>query len=182
MVKGTEEPKRTLTRETPAYVGKRVRLQGWVKTVRNHGKIVFIDLRDRTGTVQVIGGPELKPYHPEDVVEISGTVNKRPKDLINKKILTGEVEVEAKKIFLLNKAKELPFPLDTDGYSIDEELRLRYRYLDLRRDRLQKNIKVRSQYVQAARQFLLSRDFIEIETPLLTKSTPEGSRDFVVPS
>jgi aspartyl-tRNA synthetase len=174
--------KRTLSKDTPELVGKKINLQGWIKTIRDHGKIVFVDLRDRTGTVQLVGGKDLKPYHPEDVVEVEGVVRDRPQNLINKKILTGKIEVNVTDIILLNQAKELPFPIDTDGYSIDEELRLRYRYLDLRRDRLQKNIKIRSQYVQAARQFLLNQDFTEIETPLLTKSTPEGSRDFIVPS
>lgn len=157
-------------------------LSGWIHARRDHGKLVFVDLRDRTGIIQVVGGKELKELRPEDVVEIAGLVRQRPPHLVNPKLETGRVEVEAKQVTVLNRCKELPFPIDTDGYDIDEELRLKYRYLDLRRPRLQRNIKIRSQYIQAAREYLFSQDFVEIETPLLTKSTPEGSRDFIVPS
>lgn len=174
--------KRTLAQETPRKIGKKVLLQGWVNTKRDHGKITFIDLRDRSGLVQVVGEKKLKNLRPEDVVEIEGLVKKRPRDLVNPKIDTGEVEVESRRIKVLAKSKELPFPIDSDGYAIEEEIRFKYRYLDLRRPRLQKNIKIRSAYVQAAREYLFSKDFVEIETPILTKSTPEGARDFVVPS
>lgn len=174
--------KRTLARETIDKIGEKILLQGWINSKRDHGKITFVDLRDCTGLVQVVGEKKLKKLRPEDIIEIEGLVKKRPKNLVNPKIETGEVEVEAQKIKLLNKAKDLPFPIDTEGYEIEEELRLKYRYLDLRRPRLQKNIKVRSAYVQAAREYLFLSDFVEIETPILTKSTPEGARDFIVPS
>lgn len=173
---------RTLTKETVNQVGKKVKIYGWVNTIRAHGKIVFLDLRDRSGIVQVVGGKELLALGPEDVVYIEGLVKKRPEKMVNPKIETGTVEIEVNKFSLLNKSKELPIPIDTDGRDIEEEVRLKYRYIDLRRQRLQKNLKLRSKFIQHAREFLFSKDFTEIETPLLTKSTPEGSRDFIVPS
>ena len=174
--------KRTLATQASKLVGKTVLLQGWVNTKRDHGKITFIDLRDRSGVVQVVGGKILRKLGGEDVVEIEGQVKKRPEGLVNPKLTTGTIEVKAKKVTLLNQAKELPLPIDTDGYDIEETVRLKYRYLDLRRDRLSGNIKLRSDLVQAFREHLFKEDFVEIETPLLTKSTPEGSRDFIVPS
>lgn len=172
---------RTLALETMNQVGKTVVLKGWVDTIRDHGKITFIDLRDRSGKVQCVG-KDLPKVTVESVVEIQGVVATRPEKLINPKLPTGTVEVQIEKLTIISPAKELPFPIDTDGYEIGEEIRLKYRYLDLRRPRLQKNMKVRSNYVQAAREYLFSQGFTEIETPLLTKSTPEGSRDFIVPS
>ena len=173
-----------LAGETKSKVGKRVKLQGWVDTRRDHGKIVFIDLRDRSGIVQmIISDPKIaKDIKPEYVIEVEGEVKKRPEKLINPNLETGKVEIKVEKIKTLAESKELPIPIDTDGYEISEETRLKYRYLDLRRNRLQRNIKLRSGYVQAAREYLFKKDFIEIETPILTKSTPEGSRDFIVPS
>lgn len=173
---------RTLVKDTVDKVGKEVRLQGWVNTIRDHGKITFLDLRDRSGIVQCVGS-NLPKLTDESVVEITGKIDRRPEKLINKEIKTGKVEVKISDINILSESKEqLPFPIHDDGYDIDEDLRLKYRYLDLRRDRLQKNIRLRSKYVEAAREYLFKHDFVEIETPLLTKSTPEGSRDFVVPS
>lgn len=173
---------RTLTKNTVKNVGKKVKLLGWVETVRDHGKITFIDLRDRTGIVQCVGD-NIPKLTAESVVKISGEVGKRPEKLINKNLGTGEVEIQIEKVVILNRSQEqLPFPIEGDGYSIEEDLRLRYRYIDLRRKRLQENIKIRSKYVQAAREYLFGKDFTEIETPMLTKSTPEGSRDFLVPS
>lgn len=173
--------RRILTTETINQVGKTVLLHGWVHSVRSHGKITFFDLRDRSGIVQVVtqGKNNLKP---ESVVSVSGKVVERPENLVNPKLKTGTVEIQAKKIEILNPCQELPLPIDNDGQNIDESIRLKYRYLDLRRPRLQKNIKIRSDYVQACREYLFTQDFIEIETPLLTKTTPEGSRDFIVPS
>jgi aspartyl-tRNA synthetase len=143
---------------------------------------MFLDLRDRAGLIQLVSTKDLADARPEDVVEIVGLVKKRPTTMVNPKIATGTVEVEVKSIAILGKARELPLPIDTDGYDINEETRLKYRYLDLRRPRLQKNIRLRSKLVDLIRQYLFKEDFIEIETPLLTKSTPEGSRDFLVPS
>src|SRR3989344_4866879 len=173
---------RTLAVESIKKIGQKVKLQGWVDTRCDHGKLIFLDLRDRSGIIQVVCGQEAKSLRPEFVVEIEGEVNKRPKNLVNPKIETGEVEVKATKITVLNGSKTPPFPIDTDVYDIEEDLRLKYRYLDLRRKRLQKNIKLRSKLVEIARQYLFENDFVEIETPILTKSTPEGSRDFIVPS
>lgn len=172
---------RTLAKDTLKKIDQKVELFGWVASLRDHGKITFIDLRDRTGMVQCVG-KELPKVSAESVVAIEGKATQRPKDLENPNLETGKVEVQIEKLTVLSKSKELPFPVDGDGYEIGEEIKLKYRYLDLRRPRLQRNIKVRSAYVAAAREYLFSQDFIEIETPILTKSTPEGSRDFVVPS
>lgn len=173
---------RTLVEETPEKMGESVTLQGWINARRDHGKIMFLDLRDRTGIVQVVSLKTLGEVRPEDCVEITGTVKKRPEAMVNPKLKTGTIEVEAKTVTVFSKAGELPFPLDTDGHEINEEIRLQYRYLDLRRSRMRENIRLRSKVVDMMRQFLFARAFTEIETPLLTKSTPEGSRDFLVPS
>ena len=175
---------RTLTSETLTKIGQEVTLKGWVNTVRSHGKVTFIDLRDRAGIVQTvsINNPQAKGIGAEDVVEVKGMVKTRPEKLINPKIITGTIEVEIRELKQLSRASELPLPIDTDGYSIEEEIRLKYRYLDLRRPRLTKNIRLRSQFIDLIRQYLFKNDFCEIETPMLTKSTPEGSRDFLVPS
>jgi aspartyl-tRNA synthetase len=173
---------RTLARETIERLGKKVLLQGWVNTKRDHGKITFIDLRDRTGIVQVVGGSELKNLHPEYVVEIAGVVKARPKKLINPNIETGSIEIEAQSATILSHSKELPFPIDTDGHDIEESIRLKYRYLDLRRPRMTKIIRTRAKTIKFIRDWLMDRDFVEIETPILTKTTPEGARDFIVPS
>ncbi|MFC1626747.1 amino acid--tRNA ligase-related protein, partial [Patescibacteria group bacterium] len=152
-------------------------------TRRDHGKIVFIDLRDRSGKVQLVGEKKLlKELRSEDVVSITGKVNKRPDSMVNTELETGTVEIEVTSVEILSKSQELPIPIHTDGHNISEEMRLKYRYLDLRRPRMQRNIRLRSEFVDRVRQFLIKKDFVEIETPLLTKSTPEGSRDFLVPS
>jgi len=168
--------------DVTSKVGETVSLSGWINTRRDHGKITFLDLRDRTGIVQVV--VTKAPFDPkqEDCVVITGIVKKRPDAMVNPKIATGTVEVEAQTINILSPASELPFPLETDGREIHEEIRLKYRYLDLRRERMQKNIRMRSKIVDLMRQYLFTNEFVEIETPLLTKSTPEGSRDFLVPS
>lgn len=167
---------------TVDLVGQDVKLYGWVDTIRDHKNIIFIDLRDSTGTVQVVGDETLKKLSPEDVICVKGTVKKRPENLVNPKMKTGVIEVEAKGLNVLSKSKTPPLPIESDGYEIDEEVRLKYRYLDLRRTRMLGNLKIRSQVVNYIRSFLLKRDFIEVETPILTKTTPEGARDFIVPS
>jgi aspartyl-tRNA synthetase len=172
---------RTLSSETVGKIGKEVKLQGWVHARRDHGKIIFLDLRDRKGLVQLVLTKDVD-VHAEDVIEVVGAVRKRPEAMVNPKIPSGTVEVGVTKIVILSKAKELPFPIDTDGYQINEEIRSKYRYLDLRRPRMARNIRVRSNIVAYIRNFLLARDFVEIETPILTKTTPEGARDFLVPS
>ena len=173
---------RTLIIETPKKISQKIKLCGWVNTRRDHGKMVFIDLRDRSGLVQIVGNEKLGDLRSEDVVEVEGLVKKRPQSMINKKIPTGEVEIEVEKINLLAKAKELPFPIETEGYEINEELRLKYRYLDLRRARMLRNLKLRHQVIKFIRDFLDQQGFLEIETPILSKATPEGARDFIVPS
>lgn len=175
--------------DTKDLVGQTVNLFGWVHSRRDHGKIIFIDLRDRSGLVQVVFVPSNKEIYElasnlrsEWVVRVEGKVNARPEKMINPELPTGKIEIEPTVMEVLNESAAPPFPIDTDGYDIDEEIRLKYRYLDLRRPRLQRNIKLRSEFVDRIRQFLFKKGFTEIETPMLSAPTPEGSRDFVVPS
>jgi aspartyl-tRNA synthetase len=167
--------------ETPKQVGKKVSLSGMAKTVRDHGKVLFIDLADETGIVQTVSRSKFD-VSELDIVKIEGNVKKRPENLINKNIETGEIEIEIEKLEVISKSKTPPFPTDGEGYDIEENLRLKYRYLDLRRQRMQKNLRLRHQVARLARNFLNDEDFVEIETPYLSKTTPEGSRDFLVPS
>lgn len=165
-----------------------VELYGWVNRIRNHGKVIFIDLRDREGLVQVVVASlnqELfslaEKIHNEYVLRIVGNVQMRPEGLINREMLTGEIEVEAKQIEILSKCDPLPFTLD--GYQeVNDEMRLRYRYLDLRRPEMISKLMLRSKVTHKIRCYYEERGFIEVETPILTKSTPEGARDFLVPS
>lgn len=173
---------RSLVQTLPNLVGQKVTLQGWTDAHRNHGKLTFIDLRDYTGKVQCVGRKMMGDLNYEDVIEIVGTVQKRPEEMINPNMLTGEIELFVESCKVLNAAKELPIPVEGDGYNLQEENRLKFRYLDLRRERMQRNIRLRSTMVQAIRNILFDNNFTEIETPLLTKSTKEGARDFVVPS
>jgi len=165
--------------------GKEVELIGWVDSRRDHGKLVFVDLRDRSGVAQVVFGPEVKEaknLRLEYLVKVSGIVKKRPPQLSNPKVETGFLEIEARELEIISKSDELPIPLDTDGYEINEEARMKYRYLDLRRKRLTKNTLMRSRVIKFIRDFMHNRDFVEVETPILSKSTPEGARDYLVPS
>ncbi|MDP4030681.1 MAG: aspartate--tRNA ligase [Candidatus Beckwithbacteria bacterium] len=173
---------RTLTLDTLKAVGKTVLLKGWVNSVRSHGKIVFFDLRDRSGLVQVVFQNPKDNLKPESVVYVTGKVVKRPEKLANPKLKTGKVEIQASKVEVVTISRELPFPLDTDGHDIDEAVRLKYRYLDLRRPRLNRIIRTRAKLVKFIRDYLTQEEFVEIETPMLTKTTPEGARDFLVPS
>ena len=174
---------RTLTKDTVSKIGETVLLKGWVQTRRDHGKIVFLDIRDRWGIVQVVATSEVaSKVNSEWVVAITGQVKARPEKLINEKIVTGKVEISAEKIEILAEAKTLPFPIDTPGLEIDEDTRLKYRYLDIRRDRMKNNLLLRHKAIQEIRRFLTTQDFVEVETPILTKATPEGARDFIVPS
>ncbi|HTK03173.1 MAG TPA: amino acid--tRNA ligase-related protein, partial [Alphaproteobacteria bacterium] len=172
---------RTLIAETINKVGEKVKLQGWVDSIRDHGKITFLDLRDRTGTVQCVG-QNLEKVTPESVIEIVGSIAARPEKLINPNIETGKVEMQIEELKVISVSRELPFPINTDGYNIDEEIRNKYRYLDLRRSRMAHNIRIRSKVAQFMRNWLWNQDFVEVETPVLTKTTPEGARDFLVPS
>lgn len=173
---------RTLALAATKKIGEKVRLGGWVATRRDHGKLVFVDLRDRSGIIQVVGDKKLADLRSEDVVEITGLVKNRPEKMINSKLPTGKVEVEAEEIRILAKAHELPFPVDSEGLDINEEIRLKYRYLDLRRPRMTRNLKTRHQVIKFIRDWLDKKGFTEVETPIITKATPEGARDFIVPS
>jgi aspartyl-tRNA synthetase len=170
-------------------IGKELVLCGWVHRVRNHGGVVFIDLRDREGIVQVVVEEKSQPktYQVADslkseyVVALKGTVRKRPPGTENPKLKTGNYEVVAQEIQILNASDQSPFPVDEET-PISEELKLRYRYLDLRRESMKENILFRHRAYQVIRSVFLKHGFLEIETPFLTKSTPEGARDFLVPS
>lgn len=175
------------------HIDKTVTLYGWVNRRRDHGGVIFIDLRDRTGTVQIVSDPQRTPKSYQDadslrseyVVKVNGNVSKRPPESLNPNLPTGEVEIYANSIEILNEInKQLPFQVSTsETESVREDLRLKYRYLDLRRDRMAKNLQLRHQVVKAIRRFLEDeQDFIEVETPILTRSTPEGARDYLVPS
>jgi len=168
--------------QTINKIGQEVELYGWVTTVRDHKNIIFIDLRDRSGVVQIVGNKEFKQLNTEDVIYIKGLVKKRPEKLVNPKLKTGTIEIEAKELKIISKAKPIPIPIDSNGYEIDEEVRLKYRYLDLRRQRIYQNLIYRFKTIKFIREYLTEKDFIEIETPILTKTTPEGARDFLVPS
>lgn len=181
--------KRISNIETIKYLGEKVKISGWVHSLRSHGKILFIDLRDRSGILQLVFTPKNKNLYrisqklrPEWVIEVEGKITQRPKGMINPKIETGKIEILAESLKVLSEAKTLPFSIDTSGYEISEEKRLKYRYLDLRRERLRKNLISRQKVIQFIRDFLIKEEFIEVETPILTKSTPEGARDFLVPS
>src|SRR3989344_4655156 len=172
---------RTLVKESVKKIGEKVLLQGWVNTVRDHGKITFLDLRDRSGIIQCVGN-DLPRVSPESVIEIDGVVAKRPEKLVNPNLETGEIEIQINDLKVISPSQELPIPLGGDGYDIDEEIRNKFRYLDLRRPRMNNNIRIRSKVAAFMRNWLLDKDFVEVETPILTKTTPEGARDFLVPS
>ena len=180
---------RSWAAETVQKEGQRVILAGFINTRRDHGKIIFFDLRDASGIIQVVATPKMEAAYKvatklgaEDVVKVAGTVGRRPKESVNPDIPTGEIEISAQEIELISKAQALPIPIEGDGYDIDEGARFKNRYIDLRRPRLQKNLRRRHQAAQLVRKFLDSKGFVEIETPYLSKTTPEGARDFLVPS
>ncbi len=173
---------RTLVSQTTQLIGSTVTLQGWVDTKRDHGKLTFVDLRDRSGLVQCVGWQKMSELSTEAVVEITGLVKNRPANLINTDLPTGGIEIEVQDYRVLNSVTDLPIQVKDDGLAEGEEIRLKYRYLDLRRERMQKIMRLRSHFTRALREALYAQDFVEIETPLLTKSTKEGARDFVVPS
>lgn len=169
-----------------SHVGQKVVVMGWVHTRRDHGSLVFIDLRDREGLVQVVLDPSqdataaAKNLRGEFVCAVEGIVRARPDGMINKKITTGEVEIEATRCEVLNESAVPPFQVDDDN--VNESLRLKYRYLDLRSPRLTQHLITRHRVAQITRQFLSDNNFLEVETPILYKSTPEGARDYLVPS
>ena len=168
-------------------VGQKMTATGWVANIRNHGKLAFIELRDREGLLQVfVAGDspaftEIEHLHKEDVISVTGEVVEREARFVNKAIKSGQVELRAEKIQILASSKPLPFELDQHAHT-GEELRQKYRYLDLRRGKMTENLKLRHQVTSTIRDYLNGKDFLEVETPYLTKSTPEGARDFLVPS
>ena len=172
---------------TAADVGKDVVLLGWVHRIRDLGSLMFLDVRDRHGVTQVVVRDDeglmasAKRLRPEFVVAVLGEVERRSPDTVNKKVSTGEIEVAAREVRLLNDAKTPPFPI-ADDTQVAEDTRLKYRYLDLRRSRMQQNIILRHRATMEIRKYFDERGFVEIETPMLTKSTPEGARDYLVPS
>jgi len=174
---------RITIKETTKYAGKKVKVAGWVHSRRDHGKLIFIDLRDRSSLLQIVFKDikEANALRPEWVISIEGTINKRPAGMINKEMQTGTVEMKAEKLEVLTKAKTPPFEIAGEK-NIKEEIRLRYRYLDIRREKMKNNIILRHKVIKLIRDYLDKKDFIEVETPILTKSTPEGARDFLVPS
>jgi len=180
---------RTLIKDTVNAVGQEVTVYGWVHMRRDHGKLVFLDLRDATGLLQVVCLPdqveaqeEAKKVRSEYVVSITGLVNARPAKLVNDNLSTGTVELVATKLTIINEAKTPPFELDQDTRAVGEETRLTYRYLDLRTERMARNLRARADVVNFTRNYFAGHNFIEIETPLLTKGTPEGAREFIVPA
>jgi len=169
-------------------VGANVVLLGWVHRVRDLGGVLFIDVRDRAGVTQVVFDKDdeamlakAKRLRSEFVVGVEGRVRARSAETVNAKLDTGQVEVLVQRLTILNEAKTPPFPI-ADDTPVSEDVRLKYRYLDLRRPRLQDNLVLRHKVTIAARRFFDQHDFIEVETPILTKSTPEGARDYLVPS
>lgn len=180
---------RVYLKDLKDHIGKEVLIAGWIDVRRDQGKLIFLDFRDMTGRAQGVILPNATDVHaigetlrPEWVVSVLGKVNPRPPKNVQPDKQNGDIEIEILSISVLNEATTPPFALDTDGKEIGEESRLKYRYIDLRRDRMQKNIRNRHTAIQFAREFYTREGFAEIETPYLTKSTPEGSRDYVVPS
>ena len=175
---------------TEEFLNEKVTLKGWVHNRRDLGGLIFVDLRDREGIVQIVFNPDFseealqvaETVRSEYVVEVEGVVTKRDADTINPKIKTGQVEVQVSNIEIINKSETPPFSINEENVNVDENIRLKYRYLDLRRQELAQTFKMRHQTTRSIRQYLDNNGFFDIETPVLTKSTPEGARDYLVPS
>lgn len=175
---------------TEEFLNEKVTLKGWVHNRRDLGGLIFVDLRDREGIVQIVFNPDFseealqvaETVRSEYVVEVQGVVTKRDAETINPKIKTGQVEVQVSNIEIINKSETPPFSINEENVNIDENIRLKYRYLDLRRQELAQTFKMRHQTTRSIRQYLDNNGFFDIETPVLTKSTPEGARDYLVPS
>ncbi|MDR0595309.1 MAG: aspartate--tRNA ligase, partial [Puniceicoccales bacterium] len=172
-----------------SHVGQSVRLIGWVQSIRDHGGLLFVDLRDRGGITQIVFDPKLEKFRSvhllrdESVIEIRGTVAERPVETINNRLATGQIEVLAEELIVHNVCDPLPFPMeDSKAEQVGEDLRLTYRYLDLRRKRNYQHLLLRHIAARTARNYLDENGFLEIELPYLFKTTPEGAREFLVPS
>ncbi|HOV29718.1 MAG TPA: aspartate--tRNA ligase [Candidatus Dojkabacteria bacterium] len=180
------EMKRIYVKKTPEFVGSKVRVCGWASKVRDHGSLVFIDIRDWSGKLQlVLDSSKIKLSEKvglEYVIDVIGTVKKREASMVNKNMELGDIEIEVEEIKILNASKTPPFPLDSDGEDIDESMRLKYRYIDIRRKRIRDLIELRHKMAMATRQWFTEAEFTEVQTPLLTVSSPEGARDYLVPS
>ena len=168
-------------------VDKNIKVFGWVAKRRDHGGIIFVDLRDHSGILQLVFNPDNKDLfekaesiRSEFVICVQGTVNKRLEGAVNKDIPSGSIEIIVSKLEILNKSENPPFKINDPN--VNEDQRLQYRYLDIRNDKMQNNIRFRSKLVASIREYFYSRDFIDVETPVLTKTTPEGARDYLVPS
>ena len=180
---------RTYIEDLHSCIDKEVTVAGWINARRDHGKLIFIDLRDMTGTVQMVVLPKHAEAHElasevrsDWVVEIKGKINKRPEKMVNVDEPNGDIEIEILSIKVLNQSKTSPFEIGEDTKDIDENVRLKYRYLDLRTKRMQKNIRMRDKVITFFRDYMHKNGFVEIETPMLMKGTPEGSREYLVPS
>jgi aspartyl-tRNA synthetase len=180
---------RILSQDTPTYSGQVITVSGWVNSRRDHGGLIFIDIRDHTGVVQVVIHPEAssafavaESVRDEYVLRITGQVTEREEGLKNPQLVSGSIEIVAEHIEILNKSEPLPVAVSDDGQQSNEELRLKYRYLDLRRSKMQTTLKRRSEYYKVLRSYMDEQSFTEVTTPILANSSPEGARDFLVPS
>jgi aspartyl-tRNA synthetase len=180
---------RIFTDKLNEFLGKSVTVAGWVNSRRDHGGLIFIDLRDNHGIIQLVVTPETaeafelaESVRDEFVLKASGTLRKRDPELVNPNIPTGEIELVVSELILLNRSEPLPVNTHDDGPESSEELRLKYRYLDLRRPKMQKRLARRSAFYRFVREYMYNRGFTEVSTPILANSSPEGARDFLVPS
>lgn len=180
---------RTLTVKTPRLIGQEIKVAGWVNTRRDHGGVIFVDLRDHTGLVQVVFNPDhddifhlAERLRDEYCIAVTGTVRERGTGLENPHLATGQIELVARQLEILNRSDPIPVATRDEGQRSSEEMRLRYRYLDLRRPSMQQMITRRDQFNRIIRQYMMEHDFIEVTTPILANSSPEGARDFLVPS
>lgn len=181
--------RRTYIKDLVDQTGQKVKINGWVSVRRNHGKLLFLDVRDHTASVQVVFKtsdnddlPSAEAIRAEFIVEIEGIVKERPDKLVNPSMATGKIEMAAEKLTIISKAQTPPFEIEDEHHQAGEEVRMQYRYLDLRSKRMQDIMHFRHKFIRQVRDYLDEEGFVEIETPILTKSSPEGSRDFLVPS
>src|SRR3990167_6559406 len=174
---------------TADLLDQTVTLAGWAHRRRDHGGVIFIDLRDREGIIQTVIAPNVQPAFKEAetvrhefVVQVTGTVRRRPEGTVNEHLKTGAVEVAVSTLTILNRAEPLPFPIGDEYHEVGEETRLHYRYLDIRRPEMFYNLAFRANVIRYLRHFLDNKGFLDVETPFLTRATPEGARDYLVPS